>query len=360
MQAYNVDADDDYEFHRSGPATGEYRGSGLGAYRGYNDSSAPTSSSRTTYPNSGISGGYSNHTSASGSRAGGLSGVYGGMSSGGGLNSSTNNNTNSSNNSGGSNGSHHHSNSAYTPHQQHQQHQHQQSRNSHPYSGGGGGGGTSDNPPHVGDARYAAAQAAVAAALGHTSISGSSAMSAAAHANAGYGNFAVYGNVRQGGSSSSSVSQHRGGGVGAGGTMSGPGGGPPRYNPSNNSDGGGGVSGNSPYHSGAAMITDQSSGSQPRPLARSSGGASHEYNPNRARSTTPVSTVLGGSYHNYAMPPSSMPLGGGGGSGGSGSGGGSTGGGVSEGHFVYRSISSGRADESRDVHGGRGGKRGRW
>ncbi|CAN0148776.1 unnamed protein product [Laminaria digitata] len=330
MQAYNVDADDDYEFHRHGSASAEYRGSGSGAYRGYGDSGKDASSSSRGYGSS-AAGPYGSHSSHG---RGGLpsSSTYGG---GG----------------GGAGGGHGANGAGYMAH-------------------GGGGGGSShysrsvhssvaaaDKPPQVGDARYAAAQAAVAAALGHATISGSSAMPASVHAgSSGYGNY-------------SSPYGGGGGGNGGGGIQPrqlGPGGGPARYNPSNGDGsaagigggggGAGGGMGSSGYHGGSGRA-DSGGGSQPRSLARPGGGATHEYVSSRggggsrpSSGQSPVSTVLGGTYHNFAVPPNSLPLGGS--SGGSG--------GEVQQHYMPRSAPMTRSEDSRDGHGGRGGKRGRW
>ncbi|CAN0108800.1 unnamed protein product, partial [Scytosiphon promiscuus] len=48
MKAYNVDAEDDYEFHRNGPGGPEYRGSGQGAYRGYGDNGSGANASSSS------------------------------------------------------------------------------------------------------------------------------------------------------------------------------------------------------------------------------------------------------------------------------------------------------------------------
>lgn len=305
MKTYNVDAEDDYEFHRNGPGGPEYRGSGHGAYRGYGDNGGGVNSSSSSSRGGGY-GGSGGH----GSLARGGGGHHGGGYGGGG---------------GGSN--------------------HAQNGGGYMHHGDRGGGGGShygkssppgsDKPPQAGDARYGAAQAAVAAALSHTSISGSSAMSAAAHASASHGNYAVYGNNR-------------------GAPSLGPGGGPARYNPSNgDSSGGGGFQG------GGGMRGDSGSTSQPRPLARSGGVASHEYSRGgggtRPAAHSPVSTVLGGGYHNYAVPPGTGPLGGSGGGGGGDPQ-------PHHQHYVSRSVPMSRGEDSRDRdgHGGRGGKRGRW
>lgn len=373
MRAYNVDAEDDYEFHRQEPraVTGEYRASGSNVYRGYtvNDSSTSNSSSRRTYTT----------PSNSGSAGGGRGSLISYGSSGGG--GSNNSNINS-----GSSASH---NGGYVS-------QHSQHASAHRAVYGGGGGDArmgvaltpssiTDKSPHVGDARYAAAQAVVGAALGHSS--GGTSMLASTHTKAGYGNFGIY--HQQQASTVSGAGHyihshphphphphphhplHRASGA-SGSITSGPGGGPPRYSPSSissshhNGETGGTGSSTAGYHahagsSGKADAASGShSGSQPRSLVRSSG----EYVPlagsrGRSSSAQPVSTILGGGYHNYAVPPGSMPLGGGGV-------GGLVGGGeLGSGPFVHRSISHGRGDDSResrdrDIHGGRGGKRGRW
>ena len=335
MQAYNVDADDDYEFHRHGSAVAEYRGSGHGVYRGYGDggkdASAPSSARGYV---SGATGTFGSHGHG---RVGPSSSSYG---SGGGAGAGTH----------GSNGT------GYMSH-------------------GGGGGGTShyvggssrsvpssaplsDKPPQVGDARYAAAQAAVAAALGHATISGTPTMPASSHAGSGYGSYSsAYGASGGGGGSGSGMSrapspatQHHGSR-----TQLGPGGGPARYNPSNGDASAAGVGSGSMggYHGGSAR-GDSSGGSQPRSsMARP--GASHEYVSSRggsrpASGQSPVSTVLGGTYHNFAVPPNSAPLGG------------SSGGSGGDVHYMPRATPMTRSEDSRDRdgHGGRGGKRGRW
>lgn len=314
MKTYNVDADDDYEFHRNSHGGSEYRGSGYGAYRGYGDNSsggANASSSR-----GGGGGGYSSLARGSGS---GQHGGYGGS---------------------GSSSSHAQTGSGYMQH------------------GGDRGGSSShygksspsvtEKPAQVGDARYAAAQAAVATALGHTTISGPPAPHAAGGGS--YGGYSHYGSGGMARAPSPAAVHHissRGGGGG-----SGPGGGPPRYNPSNG-DSSGGSGG---YQGGGRG--DPGSTSQPRPMARPGGVASHEYTSRglRPAAHSPVSTVLGGTYHNYAVPPGGMPLGG------SGSGGGEMGQQQQQQHYVSRSVPMTRGEDSRDRdgHGGRGGKRGRW
>ncbi|CAM9614623.1 unnamed protein product [Pylaiella littoralis] len=342
MRAYNVDADDDYEFHRNVQGGGEYRGSGPGAFRGYGDNGsssnnggggASASSSRGC---GGGGGGFSSSTSvahAGRPRAGQYSAGGGG---GGGVRAQ--------------NGS------GYM--QQHMGGDRDRDRggsSSHFRKSSPPGG---EKPPEVGDARYAAAEAAVAAALGHASISGSSAMPASAHASAGFGIFSHYGGGGSGSGSGGMARAPRGGGGGG----LGPGGGPPRYNPPNGDSSGGGGGG---YHRGGRG--DQGGASQPRSLARPGGVASHEFNRGgggggggssmRPAAHSPVSTVLGGAYHNYAVPPGSMPLGG-------------SGGGSEQQqqqqqqqqHYVSRVVHTTRGEDSRDRdgHGGRGGKRGRW
>lgn len=168
------------------------------------------------------------------------------------------------------------------------------------------------------------AQSAVVSALSDTTVSVSSAMEARTSAaqvavvrsNAAYNNYSNYGAPSVHSRAPRPPHGH---------ASLGPGGGPPRYDPSN-----GGSKNGSHLQS------------QPRPLAHQGGMASHEYRGGRNAGQSAVSTVLGGVYHNYAVPPGSLPLGGGG-----------------DVHYMPRSISmSSRAGPPRERDGR--GNHGRW
>lgn len=174
-----------------------------------------------------------------------------------------------------------------------------------------------------GDRRFATAQSAVVSALSDTTVSVSSAMEArtspAQVAVVRSNTFNNYGNY---GAPSVHSRAPRRPPVRA---PLGPGGGPPRYDPSNGGS-----------KNGSHLQP------QPRPLARQGGMAGHDYRDVRNAGQSPVSTVLGGVYHNYAVPPGSMPLGGGG-----------------DVHYMPRSISmSSRVDAPRERDGR--GNHGRW
>ncbi|CAB1115817.1 unnamed protein product [Ectocarpus sp. CCAP 1310/34] len=341
MKAYNVDADDDYEFHRHGHGGSEYRGSDHGAYRGYGDGSSGANASSSSRGGGGGGGGSSGGYGSSSALGGG--GGHGGYSRGGFGTGGHYSSSSYSGGGGGGGGSHVQNGAGYPPYGS--SGGGDRSGDHRSDSGRGGSGGhygkssppLSEKPPSHsmggGDARYAAPQAAPK--LGHASSS----MSGSTHAGGSFGSYGHHGGVGRSG----------GGGGGAG--PLGPGGGPARYNPSNGDSSGGGG-----YQGGGRG--DPGSVSQPRSLARPGGVASHEFTrgPMRPSTHSPVSTVLGGEYHNYAVPPGSAPLGGGGGGGGEG------GAGHPQHHYVSRSVPMARGEDSRDRdgHGGRGGKRGRW
>lgn len=304
MQGYNVDADEDYEFHRSGPVAGEYHSSGPGVYRSF-DTGGPNPS-RSSYSTSMSGGGYSGAAASSGGR--GLpsynNSVYGGS------------------NSGESSGSH---NGGFVPH-----HQPYRAR-SHTYGAGGGSGGETSKDPSN-DACYATAQAAVAAALGHGGISGNSSIGVRPPpAGASYGNFPGFGNTL-----GTAHHVHRSGSGGSSGMLAG---GSPRFNVMN-----GDASGS--YQ--MAEMTESNSGSQPRPVVRTHECTSNRTKPSCVQSVS--TSLLGGGFHNYAVPHNGVPIesGGGGGVGG---------------HYTHRNIQLGLAEEEdrdRNVYGGYGDKRGRW
>ena len=197
--------------------------------------------------------------------------------------------------------------------------------------------------PQIGDARYAAAQAAVAAALSHTSISSSSSVAQTVHnSSSAYGKYAPYhgpGVPSRGPSSPPTTSRH-------GRAPIGPGGGPPRYDPNNGDSSSAGVGGGFRGSGVGGGRAESNSGSlmQPRSLARPGGVAPHEFVSNRGgrpSGQSPVSTVPGRAYHNYAVPPTSMPLGGG-----------------VDVHYMPRSVSLSRGEDPRDRDGK--GKSGHW
>lgn len=332
MPPYNVDVDDDFEYHPPGPTAGEYpRGPETGIYRPYNEG-PPSSSSRSSYPVGGVSGGGFHGLTASGGGGGRAMGCYGGS-----LGPSSGAGTVSNNSSG--NSVTQRANGVYAGHHPAQA-LHGSGR---PYVGRLSGGGMSDKPSSPDDPSYATAQAAVSAAMGQTGLPGAPSMTVHSRGNPGYGGYSS-----ERGFISGMIPQHllhRGGsdGTNAGLPGVGVGGGASRYNPVNGEGHG--------YHV-ANVRRNTSGGSQPRPMGPSAGAVGLDYNtPTSTRSAsatplTPVSTGMAGPYH-YGMPPSAMPIGSA-----------PNAGSEAAGPYIHRSMSSGRPDDYRD-HDFRN-KRGHW